>query len=489
MSEIFSYLPSVDFLNFLTPGSLKQNLPKALRLHIILGSIYGEETDKIQLSNQFTFMEWKNKFLLDAEIHHQRDDKPTSELHDPRCCCSKTLKDWLFSFYPEPIHQKEWCQKFKDEYCLTDEKVEDLLTWGKIMNIKKKDENCNQSKRDPLPAGRLFAVTAKSLENDFSALVKKGWLKKKKNAHGENVFYKVDNFPTMPIDSPDNSISELGDILNPDLATTLKILGLPINGVNRFYMHVDYIISNHDSTEDLEEQLKNIWQQNSVPPIQLSYNSASLWRDITRIVYPVCIYYYQRALYLCAYGELPKKKNLIGWNNYRLDRIEKIKSLNWQDESIPQKLFQEYEQHKLPNVANVKEEIDYAWGLDFYQPSSPMLLRFNQDFHERYIEDTFRHFTFQKIKSTEEVKNFINEQKLPVPEKEILLNILKNHPEDAYYKARYRVDDNNVIMRLRAWNPNIEVLLPGVLRERMIQEISQTWKMYNPVLNSDNSHK
>jgi len=488
MSETFNCLPSVEGLKFLTASSLKQNLGKSLRLYVIVYSIYEEsEILKLELEDKFTFGEWKNKFFIDAEIHHQRDNKPKSELHHPHCRCSISLKDWLFSFYPDPIDQKKWCKKLQKELSLIDQEVTDLLTWGKIINneqeitrTKPTDKSRNNSKREALPGGRLFAVTGKSLENDFDTLVTKGLLNKSKNNQGKYVFSKVDKFPNIPTDYPDDHISELGDILNPDLATTVKIFGLPINGVNRLSIYLDYIISDNDAIEDLEEQLKNIWQQESVTPIRFTYSSASLWKDITRIVYPVCIYYYQRALYLSAYGQLPKQKHLLGWNNYRLDKITTIEQLNWQDQSIPLQLFQEYTQHKLPDVAKVKEEIDYAWGLDFYQPSSLMLLRFNQDFHERYIEDTFRHFTFQKIPSIEEVKYFINNQQLSIQEKNILLNIVKNHPEDAYYQARYRVNDNNVIMRLRAWNPNIEVLLPGELREQMIQEVLKTWKMYYP---------
>lgn len=33
-------------------------------------------------------------------------------------------------------------------------------------------------------------------------------------------------------------------------------------------------------------------------------------------------------------------------------------------------------------------------------------------------------------------------------------------------------------MRLRSWSPNVEVILPGKLRQRMKEDIEKTWKLY-----------
>ncbi|WP_302480962.1 hypothetical protein [Nostoc sp. TCL240-02] len=35
------------------------------------------------------------------------------------------------------------------------------------------------------------------------------------------------------------------------------------------------------------------------------------------------------------------------------------------------------------------------------------------------------------------------------------------------------------MMRLRAWEPKVEVLLPGELRSRMANDIQETWKLYH----------
>lgn len=64
--EVFNYPPSVEVLKLLTPGSLKQNLAKAVRLWVILRSIYGDDADEIQLElkEEFTFFNGATYFFL-----------------------------------------------------------------------------------------------------------------------------------------------------------------------------------------------------------------------------------------------------------------------------------------------------------------------------------------------------------------------------------------------------------------------------------------
>jgi CRISPR-associated protein (TIGR03985 family) len=33
-------------------------------------------------------------------------------------------------------------------------------------------------------------------------------------------------------------------------------------------------------------------------------------------------------------------------------------------------------------------------------------------------------------------------------------------PKDIYCRVQYHTDDNNVVLRLRVWGPQVEVLLP-----------------------------
>ncbi|MBE9176702.1 TIGR03985 family CRISPR-associated protein, partial [Synechocystis salina LEGE 06155] len=53
-----------------------------------------------------------------------------------------------------------------------------------------------------------------------------------------------------------------------------------------------------------------------------------------------------------------------------------------------------------------------------------------------------------------------------------------NNPTHSYYRMDYRVDDNNVIMRLRAWGPNVEVLFPLQLRQRMADDSKTMATLY-----------
>jgi hypothetical protein len=92
--EVFNYPPTVEVLKLLTPGSLKQNLAKGIRLWVILRSIYGDDTDevKLELGEEFTFLQWRDLFFVDAKKQHLRDKSPT--LHDEDChCCTKLTDD------------------------------------------------------------------------------------------------------------------------------------------------------------------------------------------------------------------------------------------------------------------------------------------------------------------------------------------------------------------------------------------------------------
>jgi CRISPR-associated protein (TIGR03985 family) len=111
-----------------------------------------------------------------------------------------------------------------------------------------------------------------------------------------------------------------------------------------------------------------------------------------------------------------------------------------------------------------------------------MLLRFNRDFSDRYIQDTERHATFEPI-DFKTAKNLLEQQSKLKPssakgQKEQLIKILNRNTEDPLYQMDYRVGDNTVIMRLRAWGPNVEVIYPWSLRQRMKEDMEQTWRLY-----------
>jgi CRISPR-associated protein (TIGR03985 family) len=128
-------------------------------------------------------------------------------------------------------------------------------------------------------------------------------------------------------------------------------------------------------------------------------------------------------------------------------------------------------------IEAVQEAWESAYGGDFYQPDQVMLLRFDRDFHDRYIQNTFRHQTFKKV-DFGNIGKMLYQQSSHEQEVGIALERCQAHPRDAYYRMTYRIDDHSVLMRLRAWSPNMEVLFPLDLRQQMATDIHKAAKFY-----------
>lgn len=448
MSEqLFSDRPTVELLQWLARGSLKQNLLRAIRLWAWLRSLYGDEKHCLWLTDPFKFTDWRNAFF--SRTHTNSESIPN--LHDPNCACAKTAAAWLFDT-TTGVSATEWRQSLQQHDAISDFALDELL---------------NQ---------RLFAVTRRSLHTDLQILTELGWLKRQNQD-----YHRVQELPTRPITaSLDSSVilntNDLA-LVNPDLAIVAQTLSLPIKGVRRFFLEINYIISqtSQDLVEDWQEKLRHYWEQTTVPPIKLTYNSARQETLVECIVFPVCIYYMQRAVYLCAFGQTPRQGE---WYNYRLDRIQQMNSLEWKAPDIPHWLQQHYQQATLPNPEHIQIEMSKAWGFDFYQPAKLMLLRFERKFHDYYIQNTFRHETFELV-TYDKAKQLIRQQTKSQLQ-QTLLAILKSRPkQDAYYFAYYREGDTNVEQRLRAWRPNCEVLLPWELRQSIAKEVETEFRLYH----------
>jgi CRISPR-associated protein (TIGR03985 family) len=181
-------------------------------------------------------------------------------------------------------------------------------------------------------------------------------------------------------------------------------------------------------------------------------------------------------VYLCAFGESPDRKT--DWYNFRLDRIENITPIEWTNPGIPKNLQQRYHQRNLPSPEEIELQMDKALGFDFYLESRLMLLRFERDYHDRYIRDTFRHETFKLI-GYQKAKSLIQSSVVNSEHKAELLKVLANRsPKDAYYSLQYRHGDHNVTMRLRAWRPRVEILSPYDLRQKVTADIVKEIGLY-----------
>ncbi len=479
---IFDYAPTVNLLQeLLGNGSyLHNSFQKALRLWVILRSLYGDIASEqtVSLDKSFSVKAWSKQFFTDTQDYHCDRDKATPIHHDPDCPCAKTVTDWLFDPYYD-IDPQQWKSEFAKECAIADpQQVEQILLYG------------SSSKTTPLIEGRLFVVTGRTLQNDFESLVKNGWLKEVSGQEGKRgkEYQKVTAFPELfSLEEPD-AIAPSNFITIEEIVSLAESLGQEINGVQRFFLDVEYIVPRQlsDRIEDLQQQLKTCWEKADIPLIQINYTSARLFdTQLDLIVYPVCIRYHQRAPYLYAYGQAPYE-NLspsditpLDWYDYRLDRIESITTLLWSDRQIPIALKQKRDRGTLPTIDDVNGEIGRALGFDFFRPKQTMLLRFNQYFHGNYIERTERTALFKTI-SYDDAERLLKNASANTPEQnEKLLKILRSRPpKDVYCRVEYHVGDRAVIMRLRAWGQQVEVLSPWDLRQQMQEDISKLWRMY-----------
>lgn len=438
--------PDLELLRWLARGSLKQNLLRSLRLWVWLRWLYGSDRT---LRDPFTFADCRD--LLFSVSHPKGEQVP--ELHDPKCACARTAAKWLFNAQVS-LSEKEWRQDFQQYEAMSKSDLNQLLN------------------------SRLFAVTRRSLTADLQELAKLGWLQ---YSERDRHYRRVTQCPTHSGAKQLGKLSTTQAIdwlqfFQPDLGAIAQNHAGNIRGIQRFFLHLDYITPTHklDQVDDWQEVLRNVWEQDPVPPLHLTYQSARHQTTLTPIVYPVCIYYAQRSVYLCGFSpELPQQ-----WYNFRLDRIQNCGSLDWSDATISSALRRCYQKGQLPDPSYIQIELDQAWGFDFYLPPQRMVLRFNRDFHDRYIVDTFRHSTFEAIDRAK-VMQLMQQHKDEV-QREILLQVLKRRSlQDAYYQVRYRDGDTNIRHRLRAWRPHVEVLLPWSLRQDIAQEVQTEFQFYH----------
>lgn len=219
----------------------------------------------------------------------------------------------------------------------------------------------------------------------------------------------------------------------------------------------------------------------------MTYQSAKLYQEtVDCIVYPVCIYYYQRAPYLFAYGQIPKADSenswgQIDWYDYRLDRIIQLDNLtqNLDDVNIPKHFLDRCQGKYPPSPDDIKDEMSAAWGFDIHKQQELLLLRFDQYFYANYIHRTERDEMFKKI-SQKQAEMLVKSHTptASLAQKNLLSVVQSRSESDIYCKVDYRVKDNNIVMRLRAWGPNVEVILPFHFRQDMKRDMEATYKLY-----------
>lgn len=471
MNALFTNPPHPKLLQQLANGSLDQshNLTRAMRLWALLCWLYSDK-GHTALANSFTYTDWRQAFF--TETH--KDEKQADILNhqDPDCACIKTTGQWLLEL-EVPID--EWRNSLQKQIPLSNSDLENLLE------------------------ERLFAQVRKSLQSDLDLLVKRNCLQRVNNVTGRSKYYR--RVEILPISSKSENLgyeTTLNFKKQAYLTTTLGMFSfldpsLPLlaqeisedevdEDIHRVFLYVDYVVPEsspiQDAVDEIQSELQSLWDSGEIPPLLLTYHSAHQNQIKECVVYPVCIYFMERAKYLCAYGSTPKGD--INWYKYRLDRIisKRLETLDWHNPRVPQLLREKYEDNDLPTPKIVNAKLKEAWGCDFYKDKARMVLRFEQDFHQFYIDGISIHDTFTRISSEQTVK-LIQQYTLNPERREAILEILQSRPStDAYYQVDYRVTDYYVLRWLRALGSNVEVLLPWNLRQEMALEIQNTWNLY-----------
>jgi len=458
--------PTVPLLQWLASGPLKQNLLQGIRLWVWLHLLYGEAGRDLELSDPFTYAEWRDRFF--AATHPTGEKKPQHT--DARCPCNKSAAAWLFA--PTlSFTQAEWqsyCQKHAAQV------KAQVATF--VQALQTHDQLPDHW--ETLLDAPLFGMTRRTLYGDLRNLTSISWLTQK----GQS-FHRVTDWPDVPqqdTTASTKTANEIAFITQPDLAAIAENLSREIGGDRRFFVHVDYVVPQHklDRVDDWQAALSEVWQQNPVPPVQLLYQGAGYPQPVSVVVYPVCIYYFRRGPYLCAFGQVPKtSSNQMDWRNYRLDRILKIDPLPWTNATVPKMLKQRFITQSLPHPDEIAIRMEEAWGFDYYQPAQLLLLRFDQEWDDRYIRYSTRHTTFKDIPFAK-AQALIQQHLQGLERQSLLIALQGRSPNDAYYTAIYREHDPNVHQRLRAWRPHVEVLLPLALRQRFAKEVTQEAKLY-----------
>jgi CRISPR-associated protein (TIGR03985 family) len=406
-----------------------------------------------------------------------------------------TLANWLDIFDLEIQKSRQKSYQFISAIELFQILAESLN------NVDERVINLGKNFMDKDPHSIIpFDTTNKTLNNDFNAFVEGEWIERLQQ--GRNNYYQQLPISDLPIFTGSQQSKFLLNLTSDRLQILSEYLvvlafmepefGAMANdiyneGVNvaRTHIHLDYVVpESHDLGDTVDGNhsflRENTWNSSlDIPlPISFEYSSASTGKELECLVYPVCIYYFQRAKYLCAWGY--KQGTGVTWHNYRLDRIKSssLKTIDWQSDDIPDAMKQAYDLQELPEPKDIQQKMTEAWGFDFYQDPVTLILRFDRKYHDKYIAESFRHQTFKRMPKLENVQRLLKEEVTDNDTLSFLNDRVDRHPEDAYYRAKVRLGDNNIIMRLRAWGDKVEVLSPQIVRDRMIGDIKNTLNAY-----------
>ena len=484
----FNFSPTVEVLQKLVQPAILINgvdiVTKAVRIWYTLRQFYAPSPSLKQ--DTLTHIQWREFLFEDAAHSHKRDALPSHQ--DARCLCSKTIPEILFSNSDRSSQWQQWQASFIEAYRF-------------IWNIAQIQELLAQ-----IEVAKPFYLTGKALTNDLKFLNQLNYLDRSL-VNKTETFTRVKSLPAIELKrvshTPTNTRVDNCDrdrypFLIDDFAFMAENLANPVNNIQRFFIHPDYktlAIETAKRISQLIIELKDVWQDSKPVPVNLNYHSASLRKlnqpfAINCVVYPVCIYYHQKAFYLCGFGQTPKEQKQGGWYNYRLDRIQSLEQLNISSQALPPYLqrFKEViwdEQSSIvqAQIEEIQDRLQMAYGFDFYRNDAEAILCFPADFDLSYNVNTFRHETFRK-QAVKEIGRKINlarsRSNINEQQYQLLINKINQYSQQqyAFYTLQYRIGDYAVIRRLRDWSYHVEILLPWQLRQEISNGIATNWNRY-----------
>ncbi|BAZ81422.1 TIGR03985 family CRISPR-associated protein [Sphaerospermopsis kisseleviana CS-549] len=468
----FPYPPTPQILHWLAAGQLANRLQRSIRLWVILNKLYGEENWTTDLAKKFTYAQLRDRLF---SYYHPKSEKLnaeqiTTKCQDPTCICHQS--GWqIIQTANSHICQTQWQQEIQQLTGISSQQLHQQL------------------QQPP------FATVHRSLRDDLKQLTRLGWLQTVVKGEYQTLTKTELPAPTISATAQTTftqlSLPQTWELLHvlesisfvqPNLDIIIQNLWEQIvdhthtsptiqEPQQRIFLHLDYILSPEmqDQVDNYQEQLEQLWRIPAAGVVQFEYWIAATASKVQITVYPVCLHYLRRAKYLSAYGIDPQGN--ITWHNYRLDRIasEKLQILPWGDPGIPKELKEMWHSGNLPTPEYVETELEKAWGFNFYLQRELLIIRFPPAFAQWYVDNTFRHHSFQRI-AYEKLANLITAD-IPETQQQQILDIIKHrNKQDIYYQAWIRTGDINVLMRLRDWRPNGEVIAPLSIRQRLKEE-------------------
>ncbi|MEO1396106.1 MAG: TIGR03985 family CRISPR-associated protein [Cyanobacteria bacterium J06634_5] len=468
---MFTYPPTPEVLHWLAKGRLADRCLRAVRLWHLLQLIYGKAINS--LPQPFRYGDVRDRLF--ANTHGTSDNAKAQTLSAAcraTCSCQQSLTT-LLEQSPLPYSLTHWQQKMIVLTDLDHHQLTDLLQQ------------------------RPFSTVHRSIRADLAYLAELGWLKREKQGRFSQL--APQHWPKPPEQTATSSyplgqlsVAQTWEMLRslesiafvqPNLEIIIQSLWEqltegpathPTEPEKRIFIHLDYILSDErqEQVDTLQEQIEQLWHQDANDGggvIHFDYWRKS-GKTLPMTVYPVCLHYARRAKYLSAYGQDPAGD--FTWHNYRLDRIAspQLKILPWNDPDIPTALLAMKKAGNLPTSKQVETYLEAAWGFNFYLPRRLLIMRFPSEFARWYVHETDRHQTFVPV-AYEALPRLVKQEIADSQAQEAALNIIaQRSPEDVYYQAWIRLGDINIVMRLRDWRPNGEVISPLALRAQMKEE-------------------